>query len=42
MVKIASKTMDTVGIPLLSTFFIIGGNIWSSAITKNALEPCAM
>ena len=41
-VKIASRIIETVGMPRLSTFFISSGNIWSSAMTKNALEPWAI
>ena len=42
MVKIASRMIATVGIPRLSTLRMIRGNMWSSAMTKNAREPCAM
>ena len=42
MVNIARAIIDTVGIPLLSTLQRNLGNMSSSAITKNALEPWAM
>ena len=42
MVKMASRMMGTVGTPRLSTFLKMGGNMWSSAMTKKAREPCAM
>ncbi len=42
MVNAASSNIETTGIPRLSTLHIAFGNILSSAITKKALEPCAM
>ena len=42
IVNTASSNIDTTGMPRLSTLLMIFGNILSSAMTKNALEPCAI